>query len=350
MKTLIFLGILSVISIARAETPFTSENTSVPTITLKEAQRNSFSFSNQVTLANQGKIKNLKATKMIRGGQDGNGGDAVVRGRRVSLLDLMEPGDKILSLKQEPYIETVEQKMDFFVYQTGLPPSTRELTWVLTSQDLDDIQDEGVIRYQGPGELKQLAIQKDDVIVINEKLFLKLKEQGKAALIVHEMVISALLEAGYDLSSPVGKGPIRQIVNLLFTENYMDATPGFYKKILNQLPLSEDSATVQGFNIATPTHAFSINNRYNFRQNFKISNPRILVGNKYFKISAHSLGSLFICPQFGFKMPNSGGDMETAPSLMDEVAIRVNDHGTRGRTQVLLKKDEHYVKEIICSF
>ncbi len=346
MKKLL-LGILATLTTSTSLANSELAKDQLPALKAISAQQKKLApaFPDKFNTVNLDKTLTKKSLKITTGGQDGNGGDAVVNGETVSLLDLVEPGYKVLSLT--PYWSVISEKIRFFVFQTGVPASSRQFTWLLTSQDLEDIQDEGIIRYQGPGELKQIAIQKDDVVVINEPLFLELTKQGKgAALIVHEILISALLDAGYDLTSPTGTAPIREMVNLLFTDNFHAAAPGFYKRILKKLPLAEISATAQGFNVAVPTTSFS----FLFPVTYKIVEPRVLIGNEYFKITNSSL-KFAVCAHIGFTMNiYTNESVITKPSAMNELGVQITSEVKDDIEKVWLKEKAPYIKEIICNY
>lgn len=179
----------------------------------------------------------------------GNGGDAVVSADTVNLLDLVENQYSFLNVSKEPYAKMYQYALVLFFGKVGWNPvRTREITWALTDLPLEDIHDEGSIRIQDPENIQQLAIQKNGVVLIYSKLYDKLSEKGKAALITHEILIATAINLGYDLSSAKGTGPIRQLVSMLFSSNASAPTENFYRQIWDQLPLAKDSPAELRFN------------------------------------------------------------------------------------------------------
>jgi hypothetical protein len=67
------------------------------------------------------------------------------------------------------------------------------LRWAFTDSDLENIQDEGILRIPNPETKRQLAIQKDGLVVINKKEFYLLDKDGKVGLFFHEAVLRTLL-------------------------------------------------------------------------------------------------------------------------------------------------------------
>lgn len=188
-----------------------------------------------------------------RGGAGPGGGDSVARpnGQR-SLLDLVEK----------------DSELDYFIYKAGdytngyqgwvgdgvdslefgsnyggpaadtlggLPLSIREplsacltptspsaLRWAFVDFPLEDIKDEGEIRYSDTESKRQLAIQKGNIVVINRSEFKQLDNVSQSMLKLHEGLICAAKVFNPYLHSQSGTEKIRRVVRSfvqLMTEN-----------------------------------------------------------------------------------------------------------------------------------
>lgn len=171
-------------------------------------------------------------------GQEGHGGDVVVKDGKVRFLDLAENRPEFYDPSKESYYFQSVSKKILFVW-SKLAVSVvypHQMTWIFTDEHLENIEDEGVIITKLDGSLEQVAVQKNNVVLINKPLFSKLSETDKAALLVHEALIRAAIYAGLDLKSKVGTAPIRKIVAILFSENAEAVTNGYYQHIWNELP------------------------------------------------------------------------------------------------------------------
>lgn len=346
MKQILLLGSLFFISgqvLAQGDGRGNQQKLEMPKLSLQAPHQNQ--IKDKITQSIGTKKENIKIEALLKnGGHDGNGGDAVVDNEKVSLLDLVEPGYKILALHQEPYLKTIQEKIRFFVFRLNIPLSAQSKTWILTSQDLSNIKDEGSIRYTGNGMLKQLAIQKDNVIVINEELFGKLDDQNKAALIVHEILISAALDQGFDLNTKYGTAPIREVVNLLFNDNFLSVSGTFYLNLWKKLPVKVDSPASRGFNRVISKSAYAPD----LQITFKIIEPRVVVGTKYYKISSFESAGL-ICEQIGFVWSSDTnysvvrGEIST-----EELSVNIRSGTEEGLEFALTKPNYLYVREISC--
>jgi len=176
----------------------------------------------------------------------GNGGDAVVKDGRISLLDLVETTDELLDVQRfASDTREVSIKMNRILRTFHANPHA--MAWILTSKSLENIQDEGIIATPIEGELKQVAVQKDGVVLIQKNLFEAMDEHNQKALFLHEVLIRTALLIGYDLETNLGTSPLRKIIAFImqsgsFPEEYL-------RNILNQLPIKSDSPLALGFNI-----------------------------------------------------------------------------------------------------
>ncbi|MFZ3231743.1 MAG: hypothetical protein WA160_16160 [Pseudobdellovibrio sp.] len=102
------------------------------------------------------------------------------------------------------------------------------LRWAFTDETLEEINDEGVIKIQNPESKKQLAIQKDNFVLINKKEFMRLDDESKEALFLHESVLHAVLLLNPKHVKDHGTQFIRNYVRQLlkFYKNN-DTVPGY---------------------------------------------------------------------------------------------------------------------------
>lgn len=175
----------------------------------------------------------------------GNGGDAVVKDGQVSLLDLVETTDELLDV-QRFVSGTHEVSIKLNRILRTFLASPHSMTWILTSKSLENIQDEGIIVTPIEGELRQVAVQKDGVVLIQKNLFEAMDEHNQKALFLHEILIRTALLIGYDLETNLGTSPLRKVIAFImqsgsFPEEYL-------RNILNQLPIKPDSLLALGFN------------------------------------------------------------------------------------------------------
>lgn len=172
-------------------------------------------------------------------GQEGHGGDVVVKDGKVRFLDLAEKSPEFYDPSKESYyFESVSKKLLFTAWsKIGISVVyPHQMNWIFTNENLENIEDEGVIVTELEGSLKQIAVQKNNVVLINKPLFYQLSETDRAALLVHEALIRAAINAGLDLKSKGGTAPIRKIVAIMFSENAESVTSGYYRNIWNELP------------------------------------------------------------------------------------------------------------------
>lgn len=107
---------------------------------------------------------------------------------------------------------------DFISFLRKTKLKAQPLKWFFTTVDLEDIKDEGAIRMEDPTSKKQVAIQKDGVVVINETEFKKMDDRSKTALLFHERVIYAVVNLNPQLIKNQGTAPIRTFVRRIIRE------------------------------------------------------------------------------------------------------------------------------------
>lgn len=87
---------------------------------------------------------------------------------------------------------SAKNQMDFIYQSLKIKPVT-QLRWAFTENNLENLNDEGIIHIDNPKSKRQLAIQKGSLVVINKKEFMLLDEESKQALFLHECVLRAVL-------------------------------------------------------------------------------------------------------------------------------------------------------------
>ncbi len=105
---------------------------------------------------------------------------------------------------------------------------TPVLQWAFTNSNLEDIKDEGVMRVFNPNTKRQVAIQKDGLVIINEKEFNLMDNDSKAALKLHESALCAVKALNPELLEFHGTAPVRnfvrQFVSFALTQDKAEST------------------------------------------------------------------------------------------------------------------------------
>jgi hypothetical protein len=94
----------------------------------------------------------------------------------------------------------------------GYIPKIAPLKWAFTDLSLEEINDEGLMRIYNPETKRQLAIQKDGLVVINKNEFSKISDLSKNALFLHEAALYAVKILNPELLSQQGTAPVRRFV------------------------------------------------------------------------------------------------------------------------------------------
>lgn len=128
------------------------------------------------------------------------------------------------ALHREPLNRSLPQTNEEFtgitVSQTGL--TAGEIIWMMTDKELEEIPDEGTIRLPDGTSKKQVAIQKNGVVLIYRPIFEKMDERNKAALVLHELLLFAQMHGGAKDLLKNGTAGVRKVVYDLFHEFYME--------------------------------------------------------------------------------------------------------------------------------
>jgi hypothetical protein len=106
----------------------------------------------------------------------------------------------------------IKANPDFMEFLRKTHYRAHALKWYFTTKDLKDIGDEGVLKIQDPSTKKQVAAQQNGIVVINEVEFKKLDGRNKAALLLHEMAIYAVVNLNPKLLQEKGTEPVRTFI------------------------------------------------------------------------------------------------------------------------------------------
>lgn len=128
------------------------------------------------------------------------------------------------ALHREPLNRTLPKTNELFsrisVSYTSL--TAGEIIWMMTDKELEEIPDEGTIRLPDSSGKKQVAIQKNGVVLIYRPIFEKMDERNKAALILHELLLFAQMHGGANDLLKNGTAGVRKVVYDLFNEFYVE--------------------------------------------------------------------------------------------------------------------------------
>lgn len=96
----------------------------------------------------------------------------------------------------------------------------KPLMWTTTNLPLAELRDEGAIRLADQNSTKQLALQKEGVVVVYKPIFEKLDDESKSALYLHETLLKTVLEHFPENYQAYGTSEIRKLVQVLMSENF----------------------------------------------------------------------------------------------------------------------------------
>ncbi len=158
----------------------------------------------------------------VEGGADrGGGGDGVLSGGEVYLLDLYEKEFFVLE-NEEVYTSNIRPKLlsleyimveDHLKNRRGdlgtsssyykkhiylhnyLHEALSRIDWFFTSSSIPEVNDEGVDVYEVPirGQKYQVAYQVNNIVIINKSLYEQMNLKNQEALIWHEVFLNIIL-------------------------------------------------------------------------------------------------------------------------------------------------------------
>ena len=88
----------------------------------------------------------------------------------------------------------------------------KELRWAFTEENLQDVNDTGIIRIVNPKSKIQLAVQKNGFVLVNKPEFQSLDAESRAALKLHEAALYAVKLLNPELLDEKGTEPVRTYV------------------------------------------------------------------------------------------------------------------------------------------
>ncbi len=119
-----------------------------------------------------------------------------------------------------------------------LRDSISTLAWVKSHEPLEEIMDEGTIRVEFD-EKRQIAVQQDGVVSVDYELFLKLPQDEREALLMHEGLLAAVLTLYSKNVENRGTQDIRDIVSLLYDQNRDSITGDVFKNVCHTIVNSQ---------------------------------------------------------------------------------------------------------------
>lgn len=183
------------------------------------------------------------------GGNAGGGGDAVPVKGKWTLLDLAEsseyfnPTDGYDALEvrgwfEIEYLRNAESCMATSLDDNGWTVKIHELfagasgtasgfdlssfgrpngrlKWKKTNTPLENIKDEGQIRYIDPASKRQVAIQKNGIVTVYSPIYDLMDSANRAALVLHETILFIVLNFNESEYQQHGTENIRRLVHIL---------------------------------------------------------------------------------------------------------------------------------------
>lgn len=100
-----------------------------------------------------------------------------------------------------------------------------ELVWIFSRiTPLERLNDEGIIRYTAPvgrnRQIKQIAVQKNGVVLVDRQLYLQLNKDEKAGLVVQNAILRDLLERRPWAIMRHGTSFVRDVVGLVSDSDF----------------------------------------------------------------------------------------------------------------------------------
>ena len=114
-------------------------------------------------------------------------------------------------------LEDIKRKDVIEKINARLQKNGRILRWMFVDFPLENLNDEGFISLLDPTTKRQVAIQKDGVVIIQRQEYDELDNESQAALFLHESVLFAVLTLNSDIVQNNGTAPIRKIVRRMIT-------------------------------------------------------------------------------------------------------------------------------------
>jgi hypothetical protein len=235
----------------------------------------------------------LITTSLVHAGEGGtvtgNGGDVIVCGDKVQMLDVYE-GMTLRNLHLDLDGPDFKSKVDFAIRRImKVDPWRGRVLWQLNSEflsevkfvrnvDLRDIEDSNQPFLPKGCKQEQIAIQNikvtwaDPTYIINEDLWDKLDENNKAVLVIHEIVFlaSTRIDGVSQWTSPTVRFMTEiMISNFIFQESDVN-----YRAYVSTTPLAETVMAGEAKNFKWYSQSLDFNNP--FHHDARFHKPDIL--------------------------------------------------------------------------
>lgn len=96
----------------------------------------------------------------------------------------------------------------------------KQMVWIETDLPLSNVDDEGVIRLLDLQTKTQVAIQKDNIVMVYAPIYKKMDAKNQAALVIHELVLRIVLRLNPNHYSQHGTSYIRQVVQAVMSPEF----------------------------------------------------------------------------------------------------------------------------------
>ena len=189
------------------------------------------------------------STQGLAGEIDSAGGDGLKYQKQVEFLDLAEK--QVFSIHtQEAFIDILEPKLKYIeemylsyhsqhsdkeskrYFHNSLAAALNRITWVFTNTSLPEINDEGAVYLdQDLANYKvQVAVQKNNMVIINKPYFEQMSKSHQAGLFYHELVLNEILNhSAFVLKDKErGTSKVRDHVQVVMSEDFEFLSPKIF--------------------------------------------------------------------------------------------------------------------------
>jgi hypothetical protein len=112
------------------------------------------------------------------------------------------------------YTDSMSKARKAYQELLGLP-----LTWIGTTDPLEDIPDEGLIRLTDPSTKKQVAIQQGGVVLVYMPIYNSFDRKSQEALIMHETLLRLMLLTNPNEYQLHGTSNLRELNQMVMAED-----------------------------------------------------------------------------------------------------------------------------------
>jgi hypothetical protein len=133
-----------------------------------------------------------------------------------AILDFQSPADRGASNHFNTFLWRKNLHDLQILLQRRVQENGRVVRWVFVDFPLELLNDEGFIRLVDPVTKRQVAIQKDGIVIIQRAEYKLLDDESEAGLFMHEGVLFSLLTLKPEIIAAKGTEPVRKIVRRMF--------------------------------------------------------------------------------------------------------------------------------------